>query len=73
MALIHQVASSFLPEKSARRVAFSSEVCEDITGGAVGAGGMEPAVAVEFTVGIGSGEVSGAGDKGCISWGFLDR
>ena len=37
MALIHQVVSSFLPEKSAGRVAFSSEVCGDLTGGAVGA------------------------------------
>ena len=54
MALIHQVASSFLPEKSVGRVAFSSEMCEDITGGAVGAGGLGPAEGTGFTVGTGS-------------------
>ena len=51
MALIHWVASLFLPEKLAGRAAFSSEVCEDMTGGTVGAGGVEP------TVGMGSGQV----------------
>ena len=59
MAFIHWVASSFLPEKSAGRAAFSSEVCEDMTGGAVGAMGAG------FSVGSGSKGVSGAGDKGC--------
>ena len=49
---------SFLPEKLAGRAAFSSEVCEDITGGAVGARGTGP------TVGTGSREASGAGDEG---------
>ena len=39
MALIHQVASSFLPEKLARRAALSSEGCKDM-GGAVGAKGI---------------------------------
>ena len=39
MALIHQVASSFLPEKLARRAALSSEGCKDM-GGAVGAKGV---------------------------------
>ena len=63
MALIHQVASLFLPEKLAGRVAFSSELCEDMTGGAVGAGGTEPAVGAEVTVGTGSREASGAGDE----------
>ena len=68
MALIHQVASSFLPEKLAGRAAFSSVVCEDITGGAVGAGGAGPTVGAGDT---GSGEASDAGDEGCSSWGFL--
>ena len=60
MALIHQVASSFLPEKSAGRVAFSSEVCEDIIGGTVRARGVGPTVSAGVT---GSGEASGTGDK----------
>ena len=64
MALIHQVASSFLSEKSAGRAAFSSEVCKDIARGAVGAGGAGPAVGVGDT---GSREACGAGDKGCSS------
>ena len=34
MALIQQVASSFFPEKSAGRAAFSSAVCEDMGIGA---------------------------------------
>ena len=69
MALIHQVASSFLPEKSAGRVALSSEGCEDM-GGAVGARGAGPTVGAG---GTGSGEASGAGDKGGMGWGFLCR
>ena len=73
MALIHQVASLFLPEKLAGRVAFSSELCEDMTGGAVGAGGTEPAVGAGVTVITGSGETSGVGDKGSVGWGFLGR
>ena len=60
----------FLPEKSAGRVAFSSVVCEDIMGGAVGAGGTGPTVGAEDT---GSGEVSGAGDKDGMGQGFLSR
>ena len=43
MALIHRVASSFLPEKLAGRAALSSEGCEDM-GGAMGAEGTGPAV-----------------------------
>ena len=58
----------FLPEKSAGRVAFSLTVCEDIVGGAVGAGGAGPTVGTEDT---GSREASGTGDKGCSGWGFL--
>ena len=38
MDLIHWMTSSFFPEKSAGRVALSSEVCNDIAGGAVGVG-----------------------------------
>ena len=68
MTLIHQVASSFLPEKLAGRVAFSSAVCEDMAGGAVGAGGAGPTVGAGDT---GSREASGAGDEDCSSWGFL--
>ena len=55
MALIHRVASSFFPEKSEGRAAFSSAVCEDM---GVGAG---------FTRGTGpvtGGEVSGMGSEG---------
>ena len=68
MTLIHQVASSFLPEKLAGRVAFTSVVCEDMAGGAVGAGGAGPTVGAGDT---GSREASGAGDEDCSSWGFL--
>ena len=50
------------------RVAFSSAVCEDIAGGAMGAGGTGPTVSVGDT---GSEEVSGAGDEGGMDWGFL--
>ena len=57
MALIHWVASSFLPEKSAGRAALSSEGCKDM-GGAMGAKGTGPAV--------------GAGVEGCSGWGFQD-
>ena len=69
MALIYQVASSFLPEKLAGRAALSSEGCEDM-GGAVGAEGIGPAVGAGDT---GSGGASGAGVKGCSSWGFLGQ
>ena len=72
MALIHQVASSFLPDKPVGWATFSSDVCEDITGGAVGAGGLGPAEGMGFTADTGSGEASGAGDEGCSGWGFLD-
>ena len=57
----------------AGRAAFSLEVCEDITGGTVGARDAGPVVGMEFTTGTGSGEVSGAGDKGGMGWGFLSR
>ena len=67
------MTSSFLPEKSAGRTAFSSEVYEDMTGGAVGAGGMGPTVGAGFTVGTGSGETSGVGDEGSTGWGFLSQ
>ena len=67
MALIHWVASLFLPEKLAGRVAFSLEVCEDMAGGTVRAVGAGPAV------GTGSREASGAGVKGCSGWGFLGQ
>ena len=67
MALIHQVALLFLPEKSARRAALSSEGCEDM-GSAVGARGTGPTVGAG---GTGSGEASGAGDEGGMGWGFL--
>ena len=68
MALIHQVASSFLPEKLAGRAALSSERCEDMDG-TVGAEGARPAVGTGDT---GSGGASGgAGVKGCSGWGFL--
>ena len=60
--------SSFLPEKLAGRVAFSSAVCEDIMGGAVGAGGAGPTVGAGDT---GSREASDAGDEGGMGWGFL--
>ena len=52
------------------RVAFSSAVCEDITGGAVGTGGVGPTVGAGDT---GSGEASGAGDEGGMGWGFLSQ
>ena len=70
MALIHRVASSFLPEKSVGRVAFSSAVCEDIMGGGVGTGGTGPTMGAGDT---GSREAFGAGDKGCSGWGFLGQ
>ena len=60
MALIHRVASLFLPEKSAGRAALSSEGCKDM-GSAVGAGDT------------GSGGASGAGVEGCSGWGFLGQ
>ena len=67
------MASSFLPEKLAGRAAFSLEVCEDITGGTVGARGAGPVVGMGFTMGTGSGEVSSAGDEGGMGWGFLSQ
>ena len=57
-----------MSEKSAGRATFSSEVCEDITGGAVGVGGTGHAVGTGVT---GSRDTSGVGDEGCSSWGFL--
>ena len=70
MALIHQVASSFLPEKSAGRAALSSEGCEDM-GGAMGAKGAGPTMGTGDT---GSGGASGgAGVEGCSGWGFLGQ
>ena len=69
MALIHQVASSFLPERLAGRAALSSEGCEDM-GGAVGAEGTWPAVGIGN---MGSRGASGAGVEGCSGWGFLGR
>ena len=67
MALIHQVASSFLPEKSAGRAALSSEGCEDM-GGAMEAKGAGP------VMGAGSiGSRGASGVEGCSGWGFLDR
>ena len=73
MALIHWMASSFSPEKLAERAAFSSVVCEDMTGGAMGARGAGPTGGAWVTGGIGSDEASSVEDKGCTSWGFLDR
>ena len=67
MALIHQVASLFLPEKLAGRTALSSEGCEDM-GGAMGAKGAGPAMDARDT---GSGGALGAGVEGCSGWGFL--
>ena len=70
MALIHQVASLFLPEKSAGRAALSSEGCEDM-GGAVGAKGTGPTVGTGVTGSRGAS--GGAGVKGCSGWGFLGQ
>ena len=67
MALIHRVASLFLPEKLAGRATLSSEGCEDM-GGPVGAEGVGPAVG---TGDAGSRGASGAGVEGCSGWGFL--
>ena len=53
--------------------AFSLEVCEDITGGAVGARGLGPVVGMGFTAGTGSGESSSAGDEGGMGWGFINQ
>ena len=55
MALIHRVASSFFPEKSAARAAFSSAVCEDI---GVGAG------VAKGTWAVTGGGFPGVGSKG---------
>ena len=68
MALIHQVALSFFPEKSEGRAAFSSVVCEDI-GGSTGGSGSAGLVTRCGSPGVGSEGVSGGEDgKG---WGFL--
>ena len=64
------MALSSFPEKSAGRAALSSEVCEDMTGGL---GGAESTGPTGVTGGTGSEEASGAGEKGCASWGFLDK
>ena len=64
MALIQQVASSFFPEKSEGRAAFSSAVCEDMGGGAGVTRGMGVVTVGEFPR-MGSKGVSGdEGGKG---------
>ena len=64
MALIQRVASSFFPEKSDGRVAFSSAVCEDMRDGAGVTRGIE-LVTVGGFPGMGSEGVSGdEGGKG---------
>ena len=64
MALIQRVASSFFPEKSDGRVAFSSAVCEDMGGGAEVTKGVG-LVTVGGFPGMGSEGVSGdEGGKG---------
>ena len=64
MALIQQVASSSFPEKSERRAAFSSAVCEDMGGGAGFTRGIG-LVTVGGFPGMGSEGVSGdEGGKG---------
>ena len=63
MALIQRVASLFFPEKSERRAAFSSAVCEDMVGAGV-ARGTGPVTGGGFP-GVGSEGVSGdEGGKG---------
>ena len=58
------MASSFFPEKSAGRAAFSSVVCEDMGVDAGGAGGTGPVTGGGFP-GVGSEGVSGdEGGKG---------
>ena len=68
MALIHRVASLFLPEKLAGRAALSSEGCKDM-GGAMGAKGAGPAVGAGDT--RSGGASGGVGVEGCSGWGFL--
>ena len=64
MALIHRVESSFFPEKSAGRAAFSSAVCKDMGGGAGVTRGAGPVTGGGFP-GMGSEGVSGdEGGKG---------
>ena len=64
MALIQRVASSFFPEKSAGRAAFSSAVCEDMGVGARGAGCTGTVTRGGFP-GVGSKGISGdEGGKG---------
>ena len=65
------MALSFLPEKSAGRAAFNSEVCKDMAGDTVGARGAGPTEGAGVTVSTGRKEASGAGDKVCASWEFL--
>ena len=61
MALIQRVVSSSFPEKSKRRAAFSSAVCEDMGSGARGVG----LVTGGGFPGVGSEGVSGdEGGKG---------
>ena len=67
MALIHWVASLFLPEKSAGRAALSSEGCADM-GGAMGAKSAGPAGDTGSR-----GASGGAGVEGCSGWGFLGQ
>ena len=64
MALIQRVASSFFPEKSVGRAAFSSVVCEDMGVSAGVARGAGPVTGGGFP-GVGSEGVSGdEGGKG---------
>ena len=70
MALIQQVASSFFPEKSVGRAAFSSVVCEDMGGSTGGAGDAGLVTGGGFSW-VGSEGVSG--DEGGKGWGFLWR
>ena len=64
MVLIQQVASSFFPEKSKGRAAFSSAVCEDMGVGAGVARGAGPVTGGGFPR-VGSEGVSGdEGGKG---------
>ena len=64
MALIQQVVSSFFPEKSEGRAAFSSAVCEDMGVGAGVTRGAGPVTGGGFP-GMGSEGVSGdEGGKG---------
>ena len=64
MALIQRVASSFFPEKSVGRAAFSSVLCEDMDGSTGGAGDTGAVTGGGFPE-VGSEGVSGdEGGKG---------